>query len=83
MPVLQATGDLTEEKHVIDFAWEIPTIVRTLWLAAERALFSCNDWALWKFFLARQLFWVASKNYEHVDENIKKDDKVQHLLYLQ
>ena len=37
------------------------TIVRALWLAAERTLFSCNDWALWKFFSARRLFWIVRK----------------------
>ena len=35
------------------------TIVRPLWLAAEWALFSCNDRALWNF---SRLFWVASKS---------------------
>ena len=48
------------------------TIVRALWLAVERALFSCNDRALWKFFLAGRLFWVAGKSYERVGENNKK-----------
>ena len=48
------------------------TIVRALWLAAERARFSCNDRALWKFFSARRLFWVLSKSYERVSENNKK-----------
>ena len=57
------------------------TIVRALWLAAERALFSWNDRALWKFFSPRRLFWVVSKTYEHVGQNNKKDDKVQ--LYFQ
>ena len=37
------------------------SIVRAPWLAAERALFSCNDRALWDFSLARRLFWVVSK----------------------
>ena len=31
--------------------YNMATIVRALWLAAERALFSCNDRALWIFFL--------------------------------
>ena len=48
------------------------TIVRTLWLAAERARFSCNDRALWKFFSARRLFLAVSKSYEREWENIKK-----------
>ena len=52
------------------------TIVRALWLATERALFSCNDRALWKFYSARQLFWVLSKSYELVGENNRKDDKL-------
>ena len=36
------------------------TIVRALWLAAERALFSCNDRALWNFFRLDSSFelWV-------------------------
>ena len=34
------------------------TIVRALWLAAERALFSCSDRVLWNFFSPRRLFWV-------------------------
>ena len=42
----------------------VATIVCALWLAAERARFSCNDRALWKFFSARRLFWVVSKSYE-------------------
>ena len=37
------------------------TIVRELWLAAERAFFSCNDRALWNFSSARRLFRVVSK----------------------
>ena len=44
------------------------TIVRALWLATERAL--------WKFYSARQLFWVLSKSYERVGENNRKDDKL-------
>ena len=48
------------------------TIVHVLWLAAERALFSCNDQALWYFFSARRLFWVLSKTYERMGENNRK-----------
>ena len=48
------------------------TIVRALWLAAERARFSCNDQALWQFFLAQRFFWVESKSDEHVGKNNKK-----------
>ena len=51
-------------------------IVRTLWLAAERALFSYNDRWLWNIFSAQQLFWVVSKTmkvYERVGENDKKE----------
>ena len=56
------------------------TIVHALWLAAEQALFSCNDWALWNFFSAQRSFdlWVKLVR---VGENSKKDDKVQ--LYFQ
>ena len=57
------------------------TIVRTLWLAAERALFSCNDRALWNFFSARRLFWVASKTTCAWAKTTEKMDKVQ--LYFQ
>ena len=34
---------------VINYLYYMATIVRALWLAAERALFSCNDRALWNF----------------------------------
>ena len=55
------------------------TTVRPLWLAAEWALFSCNDQALWNF---SRLFWVASKSNEHVGENNKKDgQKVEQLCF--
>ena len=37
------------------------TIVRSFRLAAEWALFSCSDRALWIFFSARRLFWAVSK----------------------
>ena len=56
------------------------TIVRPLWLAAEWALFSCNDWALWNF---SRLFWVASKSNERVGENNKKDGQKVVQLYFQ
>ena len=58
---------VTKNKYIYYMA----TIARALWLAAERALFSCNDRALWKFFPARRLFWVVSKSYERVSENNK------------
>ena len=45
------------------------TIVRPLWLAAEWALFSCNDRALWNF---SRLFWVASKKQRARGRKIKK-----------
>ena len=48
------------------------TIVRALWLAAERASFSCNDPSLLKIFSARRLFWVVSKSYKRAGENNKK-----------
>ena len=57
------------------------TIVRVLWLAAERALFSCNDQALWKFFLAQRLVWVVSKATIAWAKTTKKVNKVQ--LYFQ
>ena len=47
------------------------TIVRALWLDAERARFPCNDWPLWKSFSARRLIWVMSKIYEREGENNK------------
>ena len=50
----------------------VATIVCALWLAAERARFSCNDRALWKFFSAQRLFWVVSKTYERKGENNNK-----------
>ena len=56
------------------------TIVRPLWLAAEWALFSCNDRALWNF---SRLFWVASKSNERVGENNKKDGQKVVQLYFQ
>ena len=56
-----------KEVVIVSFWWlflpyYMATIVRALWLAAERALFSCNDRALWNFFSARRLFWVVSKS---------------------
>ena len=56
------------------------TIVRPLWLAAEWALFSCNDRALWNF---SRLFWVASKSNECMGENNKKDGQKVVQLYFQ
>ena len=55
-------------------------IVRPLWSAAEWALFSCNDQALWNF---SRLFWVASKSTERVGENNKKDGQKVVQLYFQ
>ena len=57
------------------------TIVRTLWLATERALFSCNDQALWNFFSARRLFWVVSKTMCALVKTTENMDKIQ--LYFQ
>ena len=57
------------------------TIVRTLWLAAERALFSCNDRALWNFFSAWRFFWVVSKTTYAWAKTTEKMDKGQ--LYFQ
>ena len=56
------------------------TIVRPLWLAAEWALFSCNDRALWNF---SRLFWVVSKSNERVGENNEKDGQKVVQLYFQ
>ena len=53
---------------------------RPLWLAAEWALFSCSDRALWNF---SRLFWVASKSNERVGENNKKDGQKVVQLYFQ
>ena len=50
----------SKRKSLIINTYCMATIVRALWLAAERALFSCNDKALWNFFSARRLFWVVS-----------------------
>ena len=57
------------------------TMVRALWLAAERALFSCNDRALWNFLSARRLFWVVTKTTCAWAKTTEKMDKVQ--LYFQ
>ena len=59
------------------------TIVRALWLAAKRALFSGNDRPghYEFFFSARQLFWVVSKTTCAWAKTTKKMDKVQ--LYFQ
>ena len=45
------------------------TIVHLLWLAAEWALLSCNDLALWNF---SRLFWVASKSKTTKNNNGQK-----------
>ena len=57
------------------------TIVRALWLAAKRALFSCNDRALWNFFSAQRLFWVGCKTTCARAKTTEKMDKVE--LYFQ
>ena len=54
--------------YIFNILYYMATIVRALWLAAERALFSCNDRAIWNFFSARRLFWVVSKSYERMGE---------------
>ena len=56
------------------------TLVRQLSLAADWALFSYNDRALWNF---SRLFWVASKSNERVGENSKKDGQKVVQLYFQ
>ena len=53
-------------------------IVRTFWLAAERALFSWNNRSLWNIFSGQRLFWVVSKPmkvYERMGENDEKDER--------
>ena len=60
-------------------------IVHTLWLAAEGALFSCNDRPLWNFFWAQRFFWVVSKTmrvYERVGENDKKDGQSITIIWI-
>ena len=64
----------------LTYYYYMATIVRQLWLAAEWALFSCNDRALWNF---SRLFWVASKSNERVGENNKKDGQKVVQLYFQ
>ena len=61
------------DKGISVFIYYMATIVRALLLAADRAL--------WKIFSVRWLFWVVSKSYERVDENNRKDNKLQ--LYFQ
>ena len=56
-------------------------MVHVLWLAAERAFFSCNDRALWNFFSVQRLFWVVSKTTRARAKTTEKMDKVQ--LYFQ
>ena len=57
------------------------TIVRALWLATERALFSCNDRALWNFFSVQRLVSVVCKTTRAWAKTTEKMDKVQ--LYFQ
>ena len=51
---------------VFNLPYCMATIGRALWLAVERARFSCNDRALWR------LLWVVSKSHECLRENDKK-----------
>ena len=55
-------NSISPRAHVLFSIYYMATIVRPLWLAAERALFSCNDRALWKFISVRRPFWVLSKS---------------------
>ena len=57
------------------------TIVHALCLAADRALFSSNDRALWNFFSAWRLFWVVSKTTCAWAKTTENMDKIQ--LYFQ
>ena len=60
-----ANWPMLHAKRVTRDNWKNPEYhviaLRALWLAAERALFSCNDRALRIFFSAQRLFWVLSK----------------------
>ena len=56
------------------------TLVRALWLAADRASFSCNDLLLWKFFSTWRLFRAVSKRYLLEGETNKKCRKHNYLL---
>ena len=49
------------------------TKVRAVWLAAERALFSCNDRALFFFSRLDGSFELWVKNYVRMGENNRKD----------
>ena len=60
---------------LIQYIYYMATIVRALWLAAERALFPCNDRALWNLFSARRLFWVVSKTTCAWAKTMEKMDK--------
>ena len=57
------------------------TIVRALWLAADRVIFSFNDRSLWKFSSARRLFWAVSKRYVLEGEDNKKDAEKNNYLF--
>ena len=60
-----------------EYIYFMATIIHTLWLAAEQALFYCNDRALWNFFLALRLSWVVNKAMSVWAKTTKKVDKVQ------
>ena len=73
----------SQQVHVTEYfhftlIYYMATIVHALWLAAEQALFSCNDRALWNFFSAQRLFWVrVSKTTCAWVKTAEKMDKVQ------
>ena len=78
---LHVSNPLLKEKNSFFQFYYMATIVHALWLAAERALFSCNDRALWNFFSVQRLFWVVSKTTCAWAKTTEKMDKVQ--LYFQ
>ena len=63
------------------YHYNMTAIVRALWLAADRAIFSCNDWSLWKFFTARRVFWAVNKRYVLEGENNKKNAEENNYLF--
>ena len=61
----------------IIYNYYMATIVRALWLAAERALFCCKWPGIMKFFSAQRLFRVLSKATSAWAKTTKKMDKVK------
>ncbi len=69
-------GKISKESDLKGNYYYMATIVRALWLAAERALFSCNDRALWKFFSARRFFEFWVKATSEAAKTTKNADKI-------